>query len=466
MSKKLYCTASQYIKDNYPKYFEIVDLLCMKKFFKPSNKYQITVIIPVADELAKLKKILDKADEESDIQVINIVRSYIIKGCYNSKELWESNKDNVVNSLNKLVEIVGVKGSGSSIDVVVKDGAFSLDPDFRTKQKDQLVVYTMKSGTMPQDGADAKFKQLVKAEKKGGKDHAARKLAFETMLTQYQGSSSANPFLKFMANAIKHSSGLLKEKVLLYLTGCPEVDFLLLVEPYCDSPTYLTDDECSKLFNESTNEVEAKSVYLNTMNAAKDLSEARDEIVAEILESDAQAKVLCSEIKEAYKKLQRHVPENVCSAEGKLKKDEKAFVLANVFEKYHESTPGPDSLQELITSIACVENGKPFCTTDEHDVNFLMAFITSPYFAFFPRSTEKVMEYPGSAFSADDSQDKFRFIKLQANLVNKCLLSHPDDAPVQGGGYHMCPSLADQVRKLIEKHGEGAVRDKLQKWMK
>lgn len=240
---KKFCKLSKYIEQIDKDLFQVLDDLCILHYLKPTrNSNGVTFLYP--KEKAYRQKIINSAYSNDPNVAVNMVKSLILQGYYNSARDFDNN---VVNLLNQKIQV-----EESDEKAVKLSGGLSLSKDEKFVPmgfRENMTVYTLSGkGEIPLDGQTAEPKKTAT----GGNPfvYSSRKNELHRVLEQQyinEIGSGDNIYVKKVALQLRLLSDRLNRKgaslkTLLPYLGNDEFSDSYLLDMYCEK-------HCAECFN-------------------------------------------------------------------------------------------------------------------------------------------------------------------------------------------------------------------------
>lgn len=216
----------KYIQKNNAELYAIIQDVDPDNYILSQRRIKngITFLMPNQEYTSYMQETLDQSDDD----VIDILRSMVITDYLQSPSEWNYRKHEIANLHNRQVSVNSIDGRHVYIDDSVK---ITMDRKFNC---DTCIIYNIVEGRLTKGGAKInKRKKKTSNTKKSDKSKSNPRAAIYTLVLQstdvYRSCLNyCSSFIQYLAKN-KHTDVL--ESIVYFLDYCPLTTFMILFEP-------------------------------------------------------------------------------------------------------------------------------------------------------------------------------------------------------------------------------------------
>jgi hypothetical protein len=162
-----------YLELNHPKVYELLNHLVLQGNLTPRRGGAITFLVPNADYLKKVEKVLESDDPEG---AVDMILCLILTDLFQKPEDFAEKKDDIATLLGTRLLVKSVTPS----KVIIEDGEISLDTKFvpfsrhGPAKRGNMAVWNLIKGSVKYEGVPKANPKPLKGAKMGGRGRPVR----------------------------------------------------------------------------------------------------------------------------------------------------------------------------------------------------------------------------------------------------------------------------------------------------
>lgn len=234
-----YCSILNYLRHHHEDVHELIQDLCIGRYFKPRKDQGVTFLCPDGKLVAELKAMAAGSDPE---KAVDVIRSLVITDVLNSPGDLEGDLPTALNGHKLVVESSNAKEAKLAGGAVVSEES---NWDVRGSKDRPFLLSVLKlSGSFPKATAGEAGKKVKKggAAMKGSK----RQDVFEHVLSECCKTDKRDPAMELLVSLVtflqEQKDGDVCKRVCSQLSGDTLASLAIILRPYAQNGTPYVDE--------------------------------------------------------------------------------------------------------------------------------------------------------------------------------------------------------------------------------